>query len=106
MLAEMSSDAIRRSEGTDHSRLSVILRYTASGSDEFNDMQLYLLPIVDLDDAAGFPFEPGDPADVARCSRGSSVRARAAGSPCAAPILTISRISNSTISPIPRTCAA
>ena len=36
--AALSSDAIRRSARTDHSRSSVFLRYTARGSDEFNDM--------------------------------------------------------------------
>src|SRR5215472_8404653 len=47
LLAELSSEAIRRSEGTDHSRPSVVLRYTASGSNEFNNMQLWLQPQID-----------------------------------------------------------
>lgn len=59
ILAELSSDALRRSEGTEHSRFSVLLRYTAKGSDEFNDMQLYLVPIVDLTMFQGFSFAPG-----------------------------------------------
>jgi choline dehydrogenase len=33
MLAELSSEAIQHSEDTDHSRWSVLLRYTATGSD-------------------------------------------------------------------------
>ena len=43
----LTSEAIGRSEGTDHTRISVVLRYTASGSPEFNDMQLYFSPIID-----------------------------------------------------------
>jgi choline dehydrogenase len=61
MLAPLSSDAIRQSGGTDHSRNSVLLRYTAPGSGEFNDMQLYFLPLVDLTMLAGFPFPPRTP---------------------------------------------
>jgi choline dehydrogenase len=38
MLAELSRDAIGQAPGTDHSRFSVLLRYTAAGSAEFNDM--------------------------------------------------------------------
>jgi choline dehydrogenase len=59
MLAELTSEAIRQSEGTDHSRVGLGLRYTADGSDEFNDMQLYFEPIVDWTMAPGFPVEPG-----------------------------------------------
>jgi len=47
MMADLSSEATRRSEGTEHSRPSALLRYTASGSNEFNDMQLYFGPIFD-----------------------------------------------------------
>jgi len=47
LLAQLTSDAILRSERTEHSRLAAVLRYTASGFEEFNDMQLYLSPIVD-----------------------------------------------------------
>ncbi len=61
MLAELSSDAIQRSAGTDHSRWSVLLRYTASGSKEFNDMQFHLIPIFDWTLMPGFPVEPGTP---------------------------------------------
>jgi choline dehydrogenase-like flavoprotein len=64
ILAEMSSDALRRSEGTEHSRFSVLLRYTAKGSDEFNDMQLYFLPMVDLTMLQGFPFAPDTPSTL------------------------------------------
>ena len=45
--AAMKSEAIESSEGSDHTRASVILRYTASGSPEFNDMQLYFIPMID-----------------------------------------------------------
>ena len=61
MLAELSSDAVQRSEGTDHSRWSVLLRYTATGSEEFNDMQFHLIPIFDWTLVPGFPVEPGTP---------------------------------------------
>jgi choline dehydrogenase len=61
MLAELSSDITRRSEGTDHSRWSVLLRYTAAGSKEFNDMQFTLIPIFDWNLLPGFPVEPGTP---------------------------------------------
>src|SRR5262249_24575382 len=55
LFAELTSDAIRRSERTEHSRLAAVLRYTASGSEEFNDMQLYLSPIVDWSMMHGAP---------------------------------------------------
>jgi len=61
MFAALSSHAIQRSEHTDHSRFGVLLRYTAQGSDEFNDMQLYLMPLVDLKMWPGAPFPPGTP---------------------------------------------
>ncbi|HVA67927.1 MAG TPA: GMC oxidoreductase [Candidatus Binataceae bacterium] len=59
LLAELTGEAIRGTERTDHSRYSVGLRYTADGSDEFNDMQLYFLPILDWNMVPGFPVEPG-----------------------------------------------
>jgi choline dehydrogenase len=61
MMAALSSAAIRRSEGTDHSRPSAMLRYTATGSKEFNDMQLNLNPVVDWTMMSGFPVEPSTP---------------------------------------------
>jgi choline dehydrogenase len=57
--ADLSTEAIRLSEGTHHSRPSAMLRYTASGSNEFNDMQLCLLPLVDWM-MSGFPVQPGN----------------------------------------------
>jgi choline dehydrogenase len=61
MMADLSSEAIQRSEGTEHNRPSVLLRYTASGSNEFNDMQLYFGPIFDWMMMSGFPVAPGTP---------------------------------------------
>ena len=61
MMADLSSEAIRRSEGADHSRPSAMLRYTASGSNEFNDMQLCFGPVFDWTMMSGFPVEPGTP---------------------------------------------
>src|SRR5215469_2315984 len=58
IFADLNSEAIRLSEGKHHSRPSAILRYTASGSKEFNDMQLWLQPIVDWTMISGFPVEP------------------------------------------------
>ena len=56
--AALSSDAIKQAPQTDHSRVSILLRYTASGSREFNDMQLYLTPLVDLGMLPGAFFPP------------------------------------------------
>jgi choline dehydrogenase len=61
MMADLSSEAIRRSEGTDHSRPSAVLRYTAGGSKEFNNMQLWLQQQVDWTMMSGFPVEPSTP---------------------------------------------
>lgn len=61
MSAALSSDASKRSEGTDHGRFSALLRYTARGSDEFNDTQLYVTPIVDLGMWPGAPFSRDTP---------------------------------------------
>jgi choline dehydrogenase len=61
IMAALSGEAIRLSEGTDHSRPSSMLRYTATGSKEFNDMQLNLNPVVDWTMMHGFPAEPGAP---------------------------------------------
>jgi choline dehydrogenase len=47
VIAAMANEAAGRSDGTDHTRISVVLRYTASGSPEFNDMQIYFSPIID-----------------------------------------------------------
>ena len=58
MTADLSSEAVRLSEGTHHSRPSAMLRYTASGSNEFNDMQLCLGPYVDWM-MSGIPVKPG-----------------------------------------------
>lgn len=55
MLADLSSEAIGHSEGVQHSRPSALLRYTASGSHEFNDMQLYFGPVFDWTMMSGFP---------------------------------------------------
>jgi choline dehydrogenase len=64
MMADLSSEAVRRSEGTEHSHPSAVLRYTASGSKEFNDMQLWLQALVDWTMVSGFPLEPGTPAKL------------------------------------------
>ena len=61
MMADLSREAIQRSEGTEHSRPSALLRYTASDSNEFNDMQLYFGPIFDWMMMSGFPVEPSAP---------------------------------------------
>jgi choline dehydrogenase len=61
MTADLSSDAVRLSEGTHHSRPSAMLRYTASGSNEFNDMQLNLGPVIDWTMLSGFPGGPSTP---------------------------------------------
>ena len=55
MLADLSSEAIRQSEGPEHSRPSALLRYTATSSSEFNDMQLYFGPVFDWTMVSGFP---------------------------------------------------
>jgi choline dehydrogenase len=47
MMAELSGKAVQPAEGTVHSRWTIVLRYTSSGSKELNDMQLYLAPIVE-----------------------------------------------------------
>jgi choline dehydrogenase len=60
-MADLSSEAIRCSEGTDRSRPSAVLRYTASGSKEFNDMELWLQPQVDWTMMSGLPVEPSTP---------------------------------------------
>jgi choline dehydrogenase len=64
MMADLSSEAVRRSEGTEHSHPSAVLRYTASGSKEFNDMQLWLQALVDWTMVSGFPVEPSTPATL------------------------------------------
>ncbi len=61
MLADLSSEAIRRAEGANHSRPSALLRYAARGSNEFNDMQLYFGPVFDWTMVSGFPAGPGTP---------------------------------------------
>jgi choline dehydrogenase len=61
LMADLSSEAIRCSEGTDRSRPSAVLRYTASGSKEFNDMELWLQPQVDWTMMSGLPVEPSTP---------------------------------------------
>jgi choline dehydrogenase len=60
MMADLRSEAIRLSEGTFHSRPTAMLRYTASGSNEFNDMQLCHTPLVDWT-TSGFPVDPRTP---------------------------------------------
>ena len=61
IMADLSSEAIRLSEGKHHSRPSAMLRYTASGSNEFNDMQLNLNPVIAWTMLSGFPVGPGTP---------------------------------------------
>jgi choline dehydrogenase len=46
---------------TVHSNPSALLRYTASGSEEFNDMQLWLQTVVDWTMLSGLPVEPSTP---------------------------------------------
>lgn len=58
ILAELSADAIQRAEGTVHSRFTVLLRYTSSGSQELNDMQLYLVPIIESEVLKSFASGP------------------------------------------------
>jgi choline dehydrogenase len=64
MLAEMSSDGVRCSTGTDHSRWSVLLRYTATTSQEFNDMQFLMIPVFDWTLLPGFPVPPSTPPTI------------------------------------------
>jgi len=61
MLAALSADAIKQAPRTDHSRFSVLLRCTSPRSGEFNDMQPYLTPMVDLAMWPGAPFPPEFP---------------------------------------------
>ena len=77
MMADLSCEAIRRSEGTEHSRPSALLRYTASGSNEFNDMQLYFGPVFDWMMVSGFPVDPA-PHPSCACSRCSNAPVRVA----------------------------
>jgi choline dehydrogenase len=72
MLAELSSEAIQHSEDTDHSRWSVLLRYTATGSDEFNDMQLHFVPMVDWTMVPGFSGRTRNRTNVAGVSGASA----------------------------------
>jgi choline dehydrogenase len=58
--AAMKSAAIERSEGSEHTRPSVVLRYTSSRSPEFNDMQLYFMPMIDWAMLPG-SVPPGSP---------------------------------------------
>jgi len=60
-MADLSREVAWRSEGIEHSHPSAVLRYTASGSKEFNDMQLWLPTLVDWTMMSGFPVEPGTP---------------------------------------------
>jgi choline dehydrogenase len=61
IIVDLSTEAIRLSEGKHHSRPSAMLRYTASGSNEYNDMQLNLNPVIDWTMLSGFPVGPGTP---------------------------------------------
>jgi choline dehydrogenase len=61
MLAELSGDAVRRAEGTVHSRWTMVLRYTSSGSKELNDMQLYLAPVIEPEVLNSFASGSGTP---------------------------------------------
>src|SRR5262249_52368431 len=59
--ADLSKEFVRHSEGIEHSDPSVVLRYTGSGSKEFNAMQLWLQTLVDWTMMSGFTVEPGTP---------------------------------------------
>lgn len=61
IMADLRREVVRRSESTEHSHPSVVLRYTGSGSKEFNDMQLWLQTLVDWTMLSGFPVEPTTP---------------------------------------------
>jgi hypothetical protein len=104
MMADLSSDAIRRSEGKEHSRNSAVLRYTVSGSKEFNDMQLWLVTLVDWTMMSGFPVEPGTPPKLIAFPALQRPRSRGRLT-LRSELLTTSRISNSTIWPTRTTCA-
>jgi choline dehydrogenase len=56
--ADLSREVVPRSDGTEHTHPSVVLRYTGSGSKEFNDMQLWLQTVVDWTMVPGLPVEP------------------------------------------------
>ena len=60
-MADLSREVVQRSEGIEHSHPSAVLRYTGSGSKEFNDMQLWLQTLVDWTMMSGFPVEPSTP---------------------------------------------
>src|SRR5262249_39716877 len=59
--ADLSIEVVRRSEGMEHSHPSAVLRYTGTGSNESNDMQLWLQTVVDWTMLSGFPVEPSTP---------------------------------------------
>jgi len=61
LMADLSREVVRRSEGIEHSHPSAVLRYTGSGSKEFNDMQLWLQTLVDWTMMSGLPVEPSTP---------------------------------------------
>lgn len=61
LFAMLTRNFILRYPGEDHSRASALLRYTASDSKEFNDMQFRLMPILDWNLLPGFPVAPGTP---------------------------------------------
>ena len=61
LMADLSREVVQRSEGIEHSHPSAVLRYTGSGSKEFNDMQLWLQTLVDWTMMPGIPVEPGTP---------------------------------------------
>jgi choline dehydrogenase len=61
IVANLRREAVLRSDGTEHTHPSAVLRYTGSGSKEFNDMQLWLQTLVDWTMMSGLPVEPSTP---------------------------------------------
>lgn len=103
IIADLSSEAIRLSEGKHHSRPSAMLRYTASGSNEFNDMQLNLNPVIDWTMLSGFPVGPGTPPKLLAFSALQRPRSRGRLTPRSS---NPEEQPNIELSPIPRTCGA
>jgi choline dehydrogenase len=60
-MADLNREVVQGSEGIEHSHPSAVLRYTGSGSKEFNDMQMWLQTVVDWTMLSGFAVEPSTP---------------------------------------------
>jgi len=60
-MADLNREVVLRPDCTKHTHPSAVLRYTGSGSKEFNDMQLWLQTLVDWTMMSGLPVEPSTP---------------------------------------------